>query len=91
MFVYQFLSIMHQNLGKSGDDIKRTFTEYIRQICKSYLGKTNDINLIRQRDKNLLCKNYCTDCFKGETVCESYSINVQTETKPCLRACNYCL
>ena len=75
----------------SGDNIKCTYTEQISQICKKCISKTNDINLILQKDKYLVCKSYCTDCFNGETVRESFSIRGQTETNTCLRACDYCL
>ena len=40
----------------SGDNIKCTFTEQISQICKKCISKTNDINLILQKDKYLVCK-----------------------------------
>ena len=51
----------------------------------------NNVNLILQMDKYLVYKSYCTDCFNGETVYKRCSIKGQTETNPCLKACDYCL
>ena len=60
-------------------------------LCKNCTSKTKDVNLILQMDKYLVYKSYCTDCFNGETVYKRCSIKGQTETNPCLKACDYCL
>ena len=76
-------------VGKSGDNI----LEQIRliQISENCIVKTKDENMVLKKGNFLVCKNYCDNCFTSDGVCENCSIKGQTQVKPTLRACDYCL
>ncbi|XP_066920118.1 uncharacterized protein [Clytia hemisphaerica] len=79
--------------GKSGDNIKQTFTEQIRmvQICQNCNKRTESVDMILPKEEYMVCDSYCKVCYDSKTLCQSCSDKGQTEIHPALRACDYCL
>lgn len=79
--------------GKSGENIKKTFTDQIRfiQMCQNCVNRTEDVDMVFPKEKFILCESYCENCYNNGTVCDVCEVKGQTDINPALRACDYCL
>ena len=79
--------------GKSGDNIKKTFTNQMKliQMCENCVKRSVDLDMVLPEDKYTICESHCEKCYKDGVVCGECSIIGQTDTIPSMRACDYCI